>query len=212
METHRSLHHPAVLSLFSAFETPYAFYEVLEYCSRGSLAEYFPSPGPMSKNAHIQKLDSSQLRGVVRNLIEGVIYIHRNQILHLDLRPSNIYISKDNRMVSVIEPSHALVTSQQKIGGFYFARPIGGAVNTFPFKEVDRDTFQNRLSFAAPEVLQGRPCGPAADAWSLGCICTTLTSGRYLEPVSNVISRSGLISPMPLSGRDSRQPYQITTL
>jgi polo-like kinase 4 len=111
VEIHHSLHHPAVLSLFSTFETPYAFYEVLEYCSKGSLAEYFPPPESMSTNTHIQKLDNSQLRGVIRNLIEGIIYIHRNQILHLDLQLSNIYVSKDSRMVGVGQFSHVLVTS-----------------------------------------------------------------------------------------------------
>ena len=53
---------------------------------------------------------------------------------------------------------------------------------------MDGDAFQNHMCFAAPEVLEGRPCGPAADAWSLGCICIALMSGRYLEPVGNVIS------------------------
>jgi polo-like kinase 4 len=110
VETHRSLHHPAVLSLFSAFDTPGAFYEVLEYCPRGSLAEYFTPSESMSTNGHIQKLHSSQLRGVIRTLIEGVIYIHRNQILHLDLQLSNIYVSKDNRIVGFGHSSHALVT------------------------------------------------------------------------------------------------------
>ena len=65
----------------------------------------------MSTNVHTQKLDSSQLRGVIRALTEGVIYIHRNQNLHLDLQLNNIYVSKDNRIVGFGPSSYALVTS-----------------------------------------------------------------------------------------------------
>jgi polo-like kinase 4 len=95
LQVHRHLHHPDILSLLSTFESPSAFYEILEYCPHGSLSEWI-SP---SKNDS-STMTEPQLRGVLQPLIKALQHMHQDKFLHLNVNPSNIFVTSDYRVVS----------------------------------------------------------------------------------------------------------------
>jgi len=101
LELHRHLHHPDILSLLSTFESPSAFYEILDYCPYGSLSEWIS----LSKNGEPQEvsaMNEPQLRGVLHPIIKALLYMHKENILHLNVNPSNIFISSDYRVVGFV--------------------------------------------------------------------------------------------------------------
>jgi serine/threonine protein kinase len=96
LQVHRHLHHPDILSLLSTFESPSAFYEILEYCPHGSLSEWMSN----SNGPHGSTMTEPQLRGVLQPLIKALLHMHQDKFLHLNVNPSNIFVTSECRVVS----------------------------------------------------------------------------------------------------------------
>lgn len=90
-------------------------------------------------------LDITTKIGICKQIIEGLKYIHDNNIIHRDLKLSNIFISFDGII---------------KIGDF------GLATNIYKLKHDEVGT----IGYMAPEVLKNQTYGFEADLYSLGII------------------------------------------
>ncbi|OMH81603.1 Cyclin-dependent kinase-like protein [Zancudomyces culisetae] len=98
-------------------------------------------------------------------LLCGVEYSHRNRVLHRDLKPQNLLISKKGEL---------------KLGDFGLARAYGIPVRSYSHEVVT-------LWYRAPDVLLGsRKYGPEIDIWSVGCIFAEMVTGRPLFPGNSV--------------------------
>jgi len=107
-------------------------------------------------------------------LLQGLHYCHRNNILHRDIKGSNILI--DNAGVV-------------KIADFGLARSYAGQESTNPLT--------NRvitLWYRPPELLLGSTkYGPEVDMWSVGCIFAELVLGKPILPGKNEMEQVDLI-------------------
>ncbi len=83
----KKLEHPNVIKIYELFEDEESFYIVTEYLGGGSLQ---------------QKIEEMEDRneviiGIIMNqLISAVAYLHKNNIIHGDLKPDNIMISSNS--------------------------------------------------------------------------------------------------------------------
>lgn len=59
-----------------------------EYCNGGSLAE----------RINQEALSTAELRKLLLHVAEGLRYIHSEGLVHLDIKPGNIFISKEKRI------------------------------------------------------------------------------------------------------------------
>jgi serine/threonine protein kinase len=92
----------------------------------------------------------------LRQICEGVKYMHDNRIVHLDLKPENILCkTKQSRQVKLID--------------FGLARELKVGEST-------RILF-GTPEFIAPEVISFEPISFASDMWSVGVITYVLLSG-----------------------------------
>lgn len=86
--------------------------------------------------------------------LEALAYLHRRGILHHDLKPENVLVAGGR--VRLLDFGLAVLSNQQR----------------------DDDAF-GTLQYLAPEVLDGRPYGEAADLYSLGVIAYELLLGCH---------------------------------
>ncbi|OQV15963.1 Cyclin-dependent kinase 7 [Hypsibius exemplaris] len=93
--------------------------------------------------------------------LRGVAYLHRNWILHRDLKPDNLLLN---------------VKGDLKITDFGLAKPFGTPTRQFTSQVVTR-------WYRAPELLFGAiRYGPAIDVWAIGCIIAEMLQRAPIFP------------------------------
>lgn len=65
-------------------------YLVMKYCGGGAL------------NKKIGQLDDAELMHIVKDMAEGLKYLHQNKIVHQDIKPANILIDEQNGTVNYV--------------------------------------------------------------------------------------------------------------
>lgn len=100
---HHALHHSTIVSLLSIFATPTAYFHVLELCSQGTLTSYMRLRDPPT-------LSEGELRGVLKSLVDALLYLRKELVIHRDIKPDNILLANDYRIVRswyYIFPDHS---------------------------------------------------------------------------------------------------------
>ena len=83
------LRHPNIVSVLDIFEENNTVYMVMEYISGGSLKDVIRKNG---------KLDEATTLRYASQLCDAVAEIHRNNVLHLDIKPGNILIDPNDNV------------------------------------------------------------------------------------------------------------------
>lgn len=84
----KSLHHRNVISIYDSFFENNTAYYVMEYCDGIDLRRY--------TNNFIRKLEYDEGMNLLYQIMNGLEYIHSKGILHRDIAPDNIYVTKNN--------------------------------------------------------------------------------------------------------------------
>lgn len=92
---------------------------------------------------------------IIKNILEGLNYMHSNNIMHRDIKPDNIMF--------------------KKIGDLNSLKIIDFGLATFYETKVKR--FCGTLKFMAPEMLQDKSYDQTIDTWACGIIVYLLCSG-----------------------------------
>ncbi len=142
------MHHPDVVTLRAYGEWAGRFYEVMDYCGGGSLAEFMP-------------FGESLLRDFVRQIVTGLQYLHSQGIIHRDIKPNNLFFRTEAREDLVIGDF-----------GVSSILEMGESV-----RKTGTATFFT-LDYAAPELIDGKEVSPKTDYYALGVTMLHLYSGR----------------------------------
>lgn len=142
------LNHANLIQLYAAFESRHDIILVMEYVEGGELFDRI-----IDENYNLTELDTVLF---IRQICEGLQYMHKMYILHLDLKPENILcVSR--------------VTNKIKIIDFGLAR-------RYKPREKLKVNF-GTPEFLAPEVINYEFVSFPTDMWSLGVITYMLLSG-----------------------------------
>jgi len=113
------------------------------------------------------RLDNTQAFAIMGQVLEAIAYTHSRRVIHLDLKPENVFLRDDGRV---------------KVGDFGIAR-AGGTVHLGPTLDV-----VGTFGYMSPEQLEGRSTGRSSDVFSLGVLAYELVSGTNpFAPSSNTM-------------------------
>ncbi len=87
------LSHPNVIRVLNFFRANETVYMVMEYEHGRTLQEFIQK--------HRGHISERFLRGVFTRMLNGLREVHAHKLLHLDLKPSNIYLRSDNTPVLI---------------------------------------------------------------------------------------------------------------
>ena len=120
-----------------------SIYMVFEFCEH-DLAGLLSNPEV--------KFPLEEIKDIIRQLFHAISYLHKNNVLHRDMKASNIFITREGKL---------------KLGDFGLARAIA-ASKLQPAKYTNRVV---TLWYRAPELLLGdRNYSFPIDLWGVGCI------------------------------------------
>ncbi|WP_017297779.1 serine/threonine-protein kinase [Nodosilinea nodulosa] len=146
--------HWQIPQLLDYFTTGGEFYLVQDYIHGETLAQEVRRQG---------RLTEAQVKYFLREIIPVVRFIHRNRIVHRDIKPPNIIRSERDRRLVLID--------------FGAVREFLSDVEGQATAQGQATQFVGTPGFAPPEQLALRPCY-ASDIYALGITCLYLLTAR----------------------------------
>jgi len=145
-----ALDHPSVARLQAVYRSSKSVRLVLEHLDGGDLCKHVEQSGPLGEAATVR---------VIRQVLQAVDYMHRNGLVHRDIKLENIvYESSDQDRVKLID--FGLCTSWEE--------------RMEPLRR-----FCGTVSYMAPEVQKGSYTSKV-DLWCVGTAAYTLLTGELL--------------------------------
>ncbi|KQK78051.1 death-associated protein kinase 2 [Amazona aestiva] len=141
--------HANIIKLHDIYENKTDVVLILELVSGGELFDFL---------AQKESLSEEEATRFIKQILDGVNYLHSKKIAHFDLKPENIMLLDKNISIPHI-----------KLIDFGLAHKIEDGVE---FKNIF-----GTPEFVAPEIVNYEPLGLAADMWSIGVITYILLSG-----------------------------------
>jgi len=110
--------------------------------------------------ANNKKIPYKTVKSICKEVLKGLAWCHGNRVMHRDLKPHNILLDKDAKVV--------------KLADFGLARAAHAPGKTLTHEVIT-------LWYRPPELLLGG-CNytDSVDIWSMGCILAELLSGQPL--------------------------------
>ncbi|MCL6472598.1 MAG: protein kinase [Firmicutes bacterium] len=139
------LNHPNIVKVFDYFSENGTAYLVMEFIDGITLKD--------EMQEHGGSLDEKRVRVVFEKLADALEAVHEVGIFHLDLKPSNVLISRDGRVILI---------------DFGSAR----------YRLRSSTTRMFSPEYAAPEVIAGGNVGPESDIFELGMMLYEMLTGE----------------------------------
>ena len=141
--------HPNIVNMLGRFAMFYTFFIIVEYIDGKSLYELVYDSGP---------LPAASVRKILGQLVQGLGYAHDSEIIHRDIKPGNVMITRDGQI---------------KLMDFGLAKPTNATSS-------DDRVLVGTPGYMAPELLTGGEPGPASDLFAMGCLAVELLDGTKL--------------------------------
>lgn len=134
----------------------------LEYVAGGSVATMLVNYG---------SLPEGLIANFVRQILQGLNYLHSKDIIHRDIKGANILV--DNK-------------GTVKISDFGISKRVEASTLLNPQPHLKRGgprvSLQGSVFWMAPEVVRQTAYTKKADIWSLGCLVVEMFTGQHPHP------------------------------
>ncbi len=141
----------------------------------------------LAEHVRVGTLSEKQVKNILVDICDGLQYLHRNGIVHSNLKPDNVIVASNDYRVKLID--------------------IGIPETK---QDADRELLIKEMEFVAPEIIKGEDFDSRADIYSLGKImefigernitrqynatathCTQFSKEQRFETISEVRSAVG---------------------
>ncbi|KAF8583337.1 kinase-like protein [Ramaria rubella] len=152
----KNLNHANIVKYKGFVKTREFLYIILEYCENGSLHNICKRFGKFPENL---------VAVYISQVLEGLVYLHDQGVIHRDIKGANILTNKDGS----VKLADFGVASSTTTGAVNDAAVVGS-----PY-------------WMAPEVIEQSGATTASDIWSVGCVVIELLEGKppyhFLDPM-----------------------------
>jgi len=142
------LGHPGVITVYDVVEEDDRPWIIMELLRAPSLDQIIKTEGP---------LEPRRAAELGRQMLAALHAAHEAGVLHRDVKPSNVLVSRGDRAV---------------LTDFGIATAAGDATLT------QTGLVMGSPAYIAPERARGRTAGPASDLWSLGVTLYAMLHGK----------------------------------
>ena len=141
----RELQHKNLVNFLDIFLTPRELWVSMEYMNAGALTDV----------VLYTVLTEKQISVVCREVLEGIAYLHAQEVVHRDIKSDNILLDS---------------TGVVKITDFGFAANVRG--------NRQRKTFAGTPYWMAPEIINKSTYSTKVDIWSTGILAVEMVDGQ----------------------------------
>ena len=142
-----NLEHPNIIKYYDCIFEKNKEIIIMEYVEGGNLKEKIEEKKVIEENKIIDWFIE---------ICEGRKYIHKNKIIHRNLKSNNIFLTKDNHI---------------KIGDY--------GISNILYNESQSKTNIETAFYLSPEIIKGKSYDYKSDIWNLGIILYELTQLKY---------------------------------
>ena len=162
------LRHPGILAVYDHGEFDGQPYIVTEFVEGGTFADELGKPIALGR-----------LLDVLGSVASALDYAHRSGVLHRDVKPSNILMTRDGKSV---------------LGDFGLARMM-----TSNERLTRLDTVVGTPEYMSPEQCIGKDTGPASDQYALGVVAYEAMTGHvpFEAETPAAVMLAQMQSPLP---------------
>ena len=169
----KDINHPNIVKFVEIHETSKKIYIVTELCNGGNLSNNLENYMEKNKIAFSEEI----VQYIMKQIIEGVKYLHNKKIIHRQLSLENIMVDYEDENDKI---NNNIMKGKIKIIDFSFARYLkkgdlaysisGCQINMSPIilNKINRQQNYKYIGYNEKE-----------DIWSLGCICYELLTGHF---------------------------------
>merc|ERR1712096_64136 len=145
------LDHPHIVKYLGCHMDDHYFYLYMELVSGGSL------DGMMYESvADSSKLSLGLIRNYAKQILLGLQYLHRNAVVHRDLKPGNVLVTVEGKL---------------KLADF------GCSYDLSQLCQATKQTTVGTPAYMAPEVVTKDHHTTASDIWSFGAMFFEMVTG-----------------------------------
>ncbi len=160
-----SLKNEHIIQIYDIFEENNTAYYVMEYVEGGSLKDMVDLHGPLSENTAIR---------YISQVSNALSYLHSNNILHLDIKPSNILIDNEDNLLLI---DFGISKHYDADGGQTSTTPAGISKGFAPIEQYQQGSISGFT--------------PSTDIYSLGATLYFLITGQT-PPEASIVNEDGL--------------------
>jgi serine/threonine-protein kinase len=148
-----SLQHPNIVTVHDVGQDGDRHYIVMEYVEGRTLKDLV-----RQYNEDGQNMPVSRALDLSVQISDGIGYAHRAGLVHCDVKPQNVLVTRDDRI---------------KVADFGIARAVSEAS-----QHIDDDRVWGTPQYFSPEQAAGQPPSPSSDVYSIGVMMFELLSGK----------------------------------
>ena len=176
----KEIDHPNIIKLIEVHETTQYIYLVMELCNGGGLSDCLEDHIKKNKGPFPEEV----VQYLMKQIVSGLNYLHKRNILHRDIKLDNILVDFDNEED---RKNKNMMKAKVKIIDFGFARhlqpsqlaysTLGSPINMDPgiLRKLNKMEHSNEYGY-----------DQKADIWSLGTICYEMLIGKNTFNAENM--------------------------